>query len=62
MGDLGVIVLFSDPRFSTLPMEIYRLMISYRMDEAYAAAVLLLGLSVFLFWLFDKGGKTNFNS
>lgn len=62
MGDLGVIVLFSDPTLSTLPMEIYRLMIAYRMDDAYGAAVLLLLLSVLFFWIFDRGGRTNYNS
>ena len=62
MGDLGVIVLFSDPTLSTLPMEIYRLMIAYRMDDAYGAAVLLLLLSILFFWIFDRGGRTNYIS
>ena len=59
MGDLGVIVLFSNPNHSTLPMEIYRLMTAYRMDEAFGAALLLLMLSISLFWTFDKGGRIN---
>ncbi|MDA8585363.1 thiamine/thiamine pyrophosphate ABC transporter permease ThiP [Rhodobacteraceae bacterium] len=57
MGDLGVIALFADPDAATLPLQIYRLMGSYRMDEASGAAVLLLGLSFALFWVFDRGAR-----
>ncbi len=57
MGDLGVIALFSDPNRATLPMQMYRLMSSYRMDEAAGAALLLLVLSLLLFWIFDRGGR-----
>ncbi|WP_370641148.1 thiamine/thiamine pyrophosphate ABC transporter permease ThiP [Nereida sp. MMG025] len=57
MGDLGVITLFSDPQRATLPMEMFRLMSSYRQDSAMAAALLLVGLSFGLFWLFDKWGR-----
>ena len=42
VGDLGIIVLFSGSESSTLPMYLYRLMGSYRMDEAYAVSFLLL--------------------
>lgn len=59
MGDLGVIALFSDPDGATLPLQMYRLMSAYRMDQAAGAAVLLLGLSLILFWMFDRGGRTN---
>jgi len=58
MGDLGVIMLFADGESSTLPLQIYRLMGSYQMEAARGAAVLLLGLSLGLFWLFDKGGRS----
>jgi len=54
MGDLGVIALFADPDGATLPLQIYRLMGSYRMDEAAGASVLLLVLSFSLFWVFDR--------
>ncbi|GFE64351.1 ABC transporter permease subunit [Litoreibacter roseus] len=57
MGDLGVIALFSDPETTTLPLEMYRLMAAYRMDDAYAAALLLLTMSLALFWAFDQGGR-----
>ncbi len=57
MGDLGVIALFADPETATLPLQIYRLMGSYRMDDASGAAVLLLGLSFGLFWIFDRGAR-----
>ncbi len=59
MGDLGVIALFSDPSQGTLPLMIFRLMGAYRMDDAAGAALLLLLLSLSLFWLFDRGGRTN---
>ena len=57
MGDLGVIALFADQNHATLPLQIYRLMGAYRMDSAAAAALLLLVLSVSLFWLCDRGGR-----
>lgn len=59
MGDLGVIALFGDPNHATLPLQMYRLMSAYRMDQAAASALILLILSLFLFWIFDKGGRTN---
>jgi len=40
-----------------LPLQIYRLMGAYRMDQAAAAALLLLVLSMGVFWLFDRGGR-----
>ena len=57
MGDLGVITLFGDAELATLPLKIYQLMGSYRMEQAASAAVLLLILSLGLFWLFDKWGR-----
>ena len=59
MGDLGVIALFADPDRATLPLELYRLMGAYRMEAAGAAALLLLGLALGLFWLFDRGGRVD---
>ena len=55
IGDLGIIVLFSGSEVSTLPMYLYRLMGSYRMDEAYAVALLLLILALSSFWIIEKG-------
>jgi thiamine transport system permease protein len=57
MGDLGVITLFSTPGQGTLPLEMYRLMGAYRTDDAQGAAVLLMALTLALFWLFDRGGR-----
>lgn len=57
MGDLGVITLFARPEAATLPLQIYRLMGSYRMDQAMGAALLLLALSLALFYIFDLWGK-----
>ena len=59
MGDLGVIALFADPEFATLPLQVYRLMAAYRMEEAGAAALVLLGLTLALFWAFDRGGRAD---
>lgn len=59
MGDLGVIALFADPDRATLPLQVYRLMGSYQMEAAAGAALLLLGLSLGLFWAFDRGGRMN---
>lgn len=57
MGDLGVIAMFADPDTATLPLQIYRLMGAYRMDAAAGGALLLLILSMSLFWLLDRGGR-----
>ncbi|MCB2114899.1 MAG: thiamine/thiamine pyrophosphate ABC transporter permease ThiP [Rhodobacteraceae bacterium] len=57
MGDLGVIALFADEDHATLPMQLYRLMGAYRTEDAAGAALLLLLLSLGIFWLFDKGGR-----
>ncbi|WP_371061343.1 thiamine/thiamine pyrophosphate ABC transporter permease ThiP [Rhodosalinus sp. 5P4] len=57
MGDLGVIALFADPERATLPLQMYRLMGAYRTSDAAGAALLLLLLSLALFWAFDRGGR-----
>lgn len=57
MGDLGVVVLFADPQSATLPLQMYRLMAAYQMDTAAGAGVLLLALSLVMFWMFDAGGR-----
>ncbi|KZL20232.1 Sulfate transport system permease protein CysW [Pseudovibrio axinellae] len=57
MGDLGVIALFADPEFATLPLQIYRLMGAYKMQAAAGGALLLLVLSMTVFWILDRGGR-----
>jgi thiamine transport system permease protein len=57
MGDLGVIALFADSATATLPLQLYRLMAAYRMEDAMGAALLLMGAALALFWLFDRGGR-----
>ncbi|MGB0797884.1 MAG: thiamine/thiamine pyrophosphate ABC transporter permease ThiP [Planktomarina sp.] len=59
MGDLGVIALFADPDVETLPLLLFRLMGAYRLDQAAAVALVLVSLSLGLFWLFDRGGRMN---
>jgi len=59
MGDLGVITLFAAPQQGTLPLEMYRLMGAYRTNDAAGAALLLLILSLGVFWMFDRGGRVN---
>lgn len=59
MGDLGVVALFADPQAATLPLQMYRLMAAYQTEAAAAAGLLLLALSLALFWLFDRGGRIN---
>ena len=59
MGDLGVIALFSSTGSPTLPLYIYQLMGAYRMEQAAGAAVLLLIISLLLYWIFDRGGRSN---
>lgn len=57
MGDLGVIALFADPDRVTLPLQMVRLMGAYRMEAAAGAALVLLALSLGIFWVCDKGGR-----
>ncbi|WP_112320354.1 thiamine/thiamine pyrophosphate ABC transporter permease ThiP [Oceanibium sediminis] len=57
MGDLGVITLFAPPELETLPLFMYRLMGAYRMQDAAGAALVLLTLSLAIFWLIDRGGR-----
>lgn len=59
MGDLGVITLFADPEVATLPLAMFRLMEAYRMEQAYGVALVLLALSLALFWIFDRGGRVD---
>ncbi len=58
MGDLGVIALFPPSEGVTLPLEMYRQMGSYRSDTAAGTALLLLGLSLGLFWLLERLGRS----
>ena len=57
VGDLGVLTLFADPEVATLPLQMYRLMGSYRTDAASGAALLLLTLALCLFWICDYWGR-----
>ena len=57
MGDLGVIALFAGDNATTLPLVVQRLMGAYRMDQAAAAALLLVMLSFAIFWFFDAWGR-----
>ena len=59
MGDLGVIALFADGDHATLPLQLYGLMGAYRMEAAQGAALLLLMMSLGLFWLLDRGGRAH---
>ena len=57
IGDLGVIALFAGERQETLPLAMSRLMGAYRMDAAAGAGLLLLTLTLAVFWLCDRGGR-----
>ena len=57
MGDLGVVAMFAAPEGGTLPLALYRLMAAYRMDLAAGAGLVLLALSLAVFWVFDRGGR-----
>ena len=59
IGDLGVVTLFASPQSGTLPLTIYRLMGSYQMEAAKAAAFILLVTCFSIFLLADKLGKSN---
>jgi len=59
IGDLGVIALFADPAQPTLPLYVYQLMGAYRNDAASGGALVLMILSLSVFWLLDRGGRRN---
>jgi thiamine transport system permease protein len=54
-GDLGIIALFGTQDNETLPLLLYQQMGSYRLDAAAVTALLLLGLCLGLFWMFERG-------
>lgn len=56
MGDLGVIALFSGEGSQTLPLLISRLTGAYRIEAAAAASLVLVALSLGLFWFVDRLG------
>jgi thiamine transport system permease protein len=56
-GDLGVIALFPPSDTATLPLQVYRLMGSYRTQDAAGAALVLVVLSFGFFLLFDRLGR-----
>ena len=60
IGDLGIIVLFSGTEMGTLPMYLYRLIGSYRMDEAYFDAMILLLMAFLSFWIIENGNLNAF--
>ena len=62
MGDLGIVTLFSSPDSGTLQLIIYRLMGSYQMEAAKAAALILLITCFAIFLLADRLGKSNARS
>ncbi len=55
MGDLGVVAFFAGVDAPTLPLQMYRLMGAYRMDDAMGAATVLLALTLALFVTLDRG-------
>ncbi|MDW4498233.1 thiamine/thiamine pyrophosphate ABC transporter permease ThiP [Sulfitobacter sp. D35] len=59
IGDLGVIALFADPDSATLPLQMYRLMAAYRLEDAAGAALLLLLLALAVFVACERGGRWN---
>lgn len=59
MGDLGVIALFATQGQETLPLHMYGLMGAYRMDAAAAAGLVLVALTLGVFWIFDRGGRAD---
>ena len=59
VGDLGVVALFADPDRATLPLQMYRLMGSYRTEAAAGAALDFACAGVRIFWIMDYWGRKN---
>ena len=56
-GDMGVIALFGTADLSTLPLLMYRLIGSYRLEQAAVVAVALCALCFALFWVIERLGR-----
>ena len=54
LGDLGIIALFGNEDFSTLPWYLYQLMGSYRTQDANGVALILFVLVLFVFIFIPK--------
>lgn len=54
LGDLGIIALFGNERFSTLPWYLYGLLGSYRTTDAAGVALLMMGLVLVVFWVLPR--------
>jgi thiamine transport system permease protein len=59
LGDLGAITLFADADRATLPLHVHGLMSAYRMEDATAAALVLVALALAAFWICDRWGRGN---
>lgn len=61
MGDLGVIALFGSPESTTLPLFLYQQISAYQISAAAVTALILLLLSLSMFWAIERfvGGKAN---
>ena len=57
IGDLGVIALFGSAETATLPLVLYQLMGSYKIEAASGAALLLMMAALALFMVFDRWGQ-----
>ena len=56
-GDMGVIALFGTADLSTLPLLMYRLIGSYRLQQAAVVAAALCALCFALFWVIERLGQ-----
>ena len=59
LGDMGVIALFGSQGLVTLPLYLFQLIGSYRLEEGASVAVVLMALCLVLFYLSSRliGGK-----
>ncbi len=59
LGDMGVIALFGDQDLVSLPLYLFQLIGSYRLQESSCIAVILISLCLLLFYLSTRfiGGK-----
>ena len=60
LGDMGAIALFGSEGLTTLPLYLFRLLGTYRLEQGSCVAILLILLCLLLFWLSMRligGGK-----
>lgn len=53
-GNFGLIALFNDKNLSTAPYLLYKMLGNYKMEEAISASLIIILISLFIFWIINE--------